>query len=444
MRYYLLFSVLTYILLSSVSCTTTPAESVKDDSPEFSTELLHTANIAVEKDIVHDFFSPPVASRIYLYPNLIAYEILMQGSDKYESLRNILGDFPTIKQCPTENAKELAAVYSFLTVANELVYTNKAIQKEIANLDSLYAEIPELDQIKAYAKEVSLEMITWMKNDGYDLTRNMGEYTLLEQEGNWVPTPPDFLDALEPHWGKIKTLTLDSASQFRSSPPFAYDLTEDSPFKKELLEVYEAVNNKTDSTTEIAKFWDCNPIIVVHDGHLAYSEKKLTPGGHWMNICRAACLKQNKSFEETAFAYTTLSIGLFDAFIGCWDTKYATDYIRPVTVIQNEIDPSWLPILVTPNFPEYTSGHSVVSKVASMMMTNSFGENYAFTDSTEVPYGMPPRSFTSFEHASDEAAISRFYGGIHYKTGIYKGVEQGQEIGTHVLKQLKQLLHETK
>ena len=439
MRFFLFLSIT--ILFGVASCNN---DSLKNEQREtsFSVNLLHRANIAVEKDIVYDFFSPPVASRIYLYPNLIAYEILTQNSKRHASLKSVISDFPNIPFYNDTETKELAAIYSFLEIANELVYTNKNIQAEIANLDSIYASIPKLNELKKYSKDVSELLISWMNKDGYNETRNMGDYTLLGVKGTWKPTPPDFLDALEPNWNKIRPLTLDSSSQFQSLPPFPYDLSDDSEFKKELLEVYEAVNTKTDSTTEIAKFWDCNPIIVVHDGHLAYSEKKLTPGGHWMNICRAASIEANTNFEETSYAYTSLCIGMFDAFISCWDTKYATHYIRPVTVIKDEIDPSWLPILVTPNFPEYTSGHSVVSKVAAMMLTNSFGENYAFTDSTEVPYGMPSRSFTSFEHASDEAAISRFYGGIHYKTGIYKGVEQGKEIGENALVKLKKLTNE--
>jgi hypothetical protein len=408
-----------------------------------SANELHTANISLEKDIVHDFFSPPVASRIYLYPNLIAYEVLTQKTDKYASLQAIFSDFPVIHKYDSEKTRPLAALYCFYAVANELVYTNKNLLLEIARLDSTYADLPELSKIKKYTKEVSKQLFSWMKEDGYDLTRNMGDYTLLKTKGSWKPTPPDFLDALEPNWGKMRPLVLDSASQFRSVPPILYDLSENSEFKKELLEVYEIVKNKTATTIEIAKFWDCNPIIVVHNGHFAYSEKKLTPGGHWMNICRSAAINTKQDIEATAYAYTSLSIGVFDAFIVCWDTKYATDYIRPVTVIQNEMDPGWSTILVTPNFPEYTRGHSVVSKVASMTLTAFFGENYAFTDSTEVPYGMPPRSFKSFQDASDEAAISRFYGGIHYKTGVYKGVEQGELIGNVVLKKLKKLKNET-
>ena len=158
-----------------------------------------------------------------------------------------------------------------------------------------------------------------------------------------------------------------------------------------------------------------------------------------MNIFRTAALKENLELMEVSYAYTSLCIGMFDAFISCWEAKYTTNYIRPITVIQNQIDASWNPILYTPNFPEYPSGHSVVSRSASTVLTHIFGDNYAFIDSTEAPYGMPPRSFTSFYDASDEAAVSRLYGGIHYKPAIYNGIEQGNKVGKHVVSKIKTL-----
>jgi hypothetical protein len=277
----------------------------------------------------------------------------------------------------------------------------------------------------------------WVNTDNYLETRNAGDYELKEEIGSWLPTPPDYLDALEPHWSSIRPIFLDSANQFRPINPTKYDLTPGSQFHTELMEVYDVVNNRTDSMETVAKFWDCNPIVMKHQGHITFSEKKLTPGGHWFNIGRMACEKEELNLLETAYVYAGLSIGIFDAFISCWDGKYVTNYIRPVTVIQNHIDPSWSAILVTPNFPEYTSGHSVVSRSASTVLTHFFGDNYAFIDSTEVPYGMPPRSFPSFQAASDEAAISRLYGGIHFAPAIDLGVEQGAQVGQLTTSHLK-------
>jgi hypothetical protein len=417
--------------------------SCKDSTPEkkdnISYSYLHNVNIALEQDIVHDFFSPPVASRIYLYPNLLVYEVMSDKDTSYSSLTTIFKGFPTFPQYKNNKGHKIAALYGFLKVARQLVYTTKHIDHELHKLDSIFESHPEIEAVKIFSDEVSELMITWLKKDNYNETRNMGDYQLLNQEDSWIPTGPDYMDALEPHWSKIRPMTLDSASQFAPPPPTKYDMTIGSQYYNELMEVYNVVNAKTASTEAIAKFWDCNPIISRHEGHITYSEKKLTPGGHWMNIFRTAALKENLELMEVSYAYTSLCIGMFDAFISCWEAKYTTNYIRPITVIQNQIDASWNPILYTPNFPEYPSGHSVVSRSASTVLTHIFGDNYAFIDSTEAPYGMPPRSFTSFYDASDEAAVSRLYGGIHYKPAIYDGIEQGNKVGKHVVSKIKTL-----
>ena len=159
-----------------------------------------------------------------------------------------------------------------------------------------------------------------------------------------------------------------------------------------------------------------------------YATKKITPGGHWIGIVGIAARKANSSYIETVEAYALTSIALFDGFISCWDEKYRSILIRPETVINEEIDPDWLPYLQTPPFPEYTSGHSVISTSAAVMLTSIYGENFSFNDSTEVIYGLPVRNFDSFIDASSEAAISRLYGGIPYMPAIPEGVSQGKKV----------------
>ncbi len=414
-------------------------DQIQKEQISVDASWLHQANIVLEQDIVHDFFSPPVASRIYLYPNLTAYELISKNTDQYHSLITVIDDFPVFPELKNKEMTEIAAVYSFLLVGRELVYTSNHIDEELEKLDSIYANQPLFEETKKYCEEVSQIMKNWLKEDQYNETRNMGDYVLLKEEDSWVPTPPDYMEALEPHWEKIRPVTLDSANQFFPQYPTEYSMDKTSLFYEELMEVYDAVKVRTDSTEAIAKFWDCNPIILMHKGHITYSEKKLTPGGHWFNIARMAAERENLNMEETAYMYASLSIGIFDAFISCWQAKYATNYIRPVTVIQNKIDPTWSPILITPNFPEYPSGHSVVSRSAATILTEQFGGEFSFIDSTEAPYGMPPRSFNSFIEASDEAAISRLYGGIHYAPAIYNGVKQGGQVGEHVLKTIHKL-----
>ena len=122
-----------------------------------------------------------------------------------------------------------------------------------------------------------------------------------------------------------------------------------------------------------------------------------------------------------------------EGFISCWDEKYRSNRIRPETAIRKYVDPNWQPLLQTPPFPEYLSGHSVVSSASAVILTNFFGDNFSFTDSVEVTYGLAPRKFTSFHQAAQEAAISRFYGGIHFMDAINNGLTQGTKVGEWVL-----------
>jgi hypothetical protein len=172
------------------------------------------------------------------------------------------------------------------------------------------------------------------------------------------------------------------------------------------------------------------------NGHVMYASKKISPGGHWMNITRLACQKTGAGVMQSLETYACLSITISDAFISCWDEKYRSLVIRPETYINKYIDGSWMPFLQTPPFPEYTSGHSVLSTASAVILTRIFGQNFSYTDSTEVEFGIAPRHFDSFEQAADEAAISRFYGGIHYMPSIVNGAEEGKQIGIFMTKKI--------
>ena len=244
------------------------------------------------------------------------------------------------------------------------------------------------------------------------------------------------MDGIEPSWNQIRTLVIDSSSQFSPKPPLPFDLTFGSPFQNQLQEVYNVGQTLTTEQINIASFWDCNPYVTYHKGHAMFATKKITPGGHWMGITAIASEKANNSFEQTVSAFTEVSIALFDAFISCWDTKWNTLVVRPETLINKYYDEDWLPVLQTPPFPEYTSGHSVISKASAVVLTKLYGDHFPFEDTTEIKYGLPSRFFDSFHQAADEAAISRLYGGIHYRMAIEQGVVQGEKVGEFIASNL--------
>ena len=151
-----------------------------------------------------------------------------------------------------------------------------------------------------------------------------------------------------------------------------------------------------------------------------------------MGIAKNLCQITQADFEKTLLTYASITSAMFDCIISCWHTKYTEELIRPVTYINRYIDETWQPFIQTPPFPEYTSGHSVVSGCSSSILNELFPE-VAFVDYTEVEFGLPARKFSSVHEAGEEASLSRYYGGIHYKFGIDNGLAQGRKIGKHVL-----------
>jgi hypothetical protein len=283
-----------------------------------------------------------------------------------------------------------------------------------------------------YGEAVAKHVLAWADKDNYKQTRTFPKYTVLKETRAWKPTPPDYMEGIEPHWNKIRPFVIDSANQFIPNPPTPFDLTEGSKFYTEMMEVYHAVKDGDKEKEAIASFWDCNPFVSHHKGHAMFATKKITPGGHWMGITSIATKGANSNLMETVNAYTRVSMALADGFIVCWDEKWRSILVRPETVINEFIDENWVPLLQTPPFPEHTSGHSVISTAAAVVLTDLYGENFNFVDSTEVEFGLPIRNFQSFRQACEEAAISRLYGGIHYMPAITEGILQGEKVGEFI------------
>lgn len=404
-------------------------------------EMLHRSVQQLTDVMVHDIFSPPVASRIYAYPSVAAYEVLAQEDAAYQSLAGQLQGLAPLPAAQEEVYAPLVAVNAYLTVGKALIFTEEKI---VSFEGTLYQEFLDagLDQERfdaslRYGEQVAAHILAWAKEDKYRETRTFPKFTVSDDPSRWQPTPPVYMDAIEPHWSKIRTFVIDSAAQFAPELPTPYDLEKGSPFYEEILEVYETGNQLSDEEREIAAFWDCNPYVAHLQGHVMYASKKITPGGHWIGITKIATRKAGLDMMATAMTYAKVSVTMADAFISCWDEKYRSNLIRPETLINKYIDEDWKPALQTPPFPEYTSGHSVVSGSASVALTSILGESFHFVDSTEVKYGLPVREFDSFTAAAEEAAISRLYGGIHYMPAIENGITQGKALGSYVSEKLR-------
>jgi hypothetical protein len=428
------------VLVLLISCTTQKKDwKATTQNPEF----IHSSVKQVTDVIVHDIFSPPVASRIYAYMSIAGYEAAIHQDAKYASLAGQLTGFETPPK--PEDGKEysysLAAVQAMLKVGRTLVFSE---DKMDVFYDSIMNEfknsgMPEdvFERSTAYGKAVADHVIAWSGKDNYKQMRSFPKYSIEDSPATWKPTPPAYMDAVEPHWNKIRPFAIDSAKQFKPVPPTPFSIDKKSQFYKEAEEVYQMGKNLTDEQRQIASFWDCNPFVMNVKGHVMFATKKISPGGHWMNITHVACKKASADFVQAAEAYVRVSIALIDGFISCWDEKYRSRVIRPESYINQYIDEDWVPLLQTPPFPEYTSGHSVISGASAVTLTSLFGDNFTFLDSTEIEFGLTARNFTSFIQASEEAAISRMYGGIHYRPAVDNGMVEGRALGNYILQKIK-------
>lgn len=406
----------------------------------------HTTVDQITDVIVHDIFSPPVASRIYAYCNIAAYEIIVQGKTNFQSFAEKFKNFTPIPKVDTTKQVNLhlAALVAHLEIGKQLTFSEERIKRYQDSLYQVWQNQNEVSFVnsKEYGIKVAQHLEQWMNTDNYKETRSMPKYSVYSDDlSRWQPTPPSYMSGIEPHWAKIRPFAIDSASQFKPERYPEFSLEENSVFLEELMEVYDVKlemeeNQEKGKKLEIAQFWDCNPYVTVQRGHLMFATKKITPGAHWIGICKIASEKSNLDFEESVYAYTTTSLAIADAFISCWDEKYRSNLIRPETLINQYVDKNWSPVLQTPPFPEYPSGHSVISGAAATMLTQLFGEGFSFLDTSEEDYGLPARSFTSFNQAAKEAAISRLYGGIHYRFAIEEGLIQGNNLGDFIVQAL--------
>lgn len=409
----------------------------------YADQLFHVTEV-----MVTDVASPPVAARIYAYSNLAAYQTILESGGNFRQ-----GEIPSIFQVerlekspsPTKlESPEFTAIYAMLLVGEKVMpsgYLLKEKQKAWQDwgLKSKVVNKKNLETHLDFAKAISIQVLELAKSDGYIQLTALNRYTPKEGEGFWYPTPPAYMAAVEPEWRMIRTFFLENKEEFGPAPMAEFDLNMGSSFQKQLQEVYEVTQNLTEEQKLIANFWDCNPFKVEFSGHMAIGVKKISPGGHWIGITGISATQKNLSFSETAYIHALVAMTLHDAFVSCWKAKYETNRIRPETVINEKLDSKWKPLLQTPPFPEYTSGHSVISTAAAEILTSYFGDGFEFLDTSEVYFGLPEREFKSFHQAAAEAAISRLYGGIHFRDAIENGVIQGRNIGASIRKKIEKL-----
>lgn len=379
----------------------------------------------------------PAASRVYAYTSIALYEGLVNGMPANFSIG---GQISSLSLLPYP---EDGLVYDFPAVANESIATVVTGLFEEADADD--GTFTRIDAMREQQLELRLEtieeeivdrsvelgqaigekLLDWIASDNYGPTRKLVYELPTGDDALWVETT-EGATALEPFWGTIRPFGLGYPEQCNEPIRLDFSNEPDSTFYKQASEVLETSDNLTDEQREIARFWVDTP------GPTG------APSGHWMLIATQFAEQENLTLDRAAEMYTLLSMSIADAFISAWDTKYKVNLVRPVTYINRNLRRNWAPYIESPPFPEYPSGHSVGSGAAQEVLTTMFGQ-VAFTDRTPIINGHEniQRSFTSFEAAANEAAISRLYGGIHYRAAIELGLRQGRCVGQAVLNNVR-------
>lgn len=385
MRFLVVYPIRNLIIAGCIVSFIASCHSKADYNKVFNNPLLYSNTVhQLNTVVMGNNFGPIVASRNYLYSTVAGYEVIAAGHpDAYRSLAGQLHGLDAVPK-PEANKKinyELASLLAFCKLGEAVTFPEGSMREYTDSLKNLAKEhgMPSdiFENSVAYADTVASAIMRWSKKDKYLETRGAPEYTVIDSPGRWVPTPPAYTSAMEPHWSTIRYVVMDSIDQFIPPPPDTFNVTDkNSSYYKEVKLIQNKVDSLTTEEAFIADFWDDNPFKLNVSGHLMFGTKKFSPGGHWMSIAGIAAKQADADFPTTVTAHAKTAIALFDAFIQCWNIKYIYNTVRPETVINKYFDPNWRPHLQTPPFPEYTCGHCTISAAAAEALTSVFGDHF--------------------------------------------------------------------
>lgn len=434
---------------------TAPASPTSAASPDLPTAPAAKPAAAHGADVATEWFdlalqltqqtpgmSPPVAARALAYLGVTLYESVVPGMPGHRSLAGQLNELQSLPWAqPDETLHWPTVAHAALASMTRMMFPHASAEHK-ARIDLLERSLPlklardfDPQQVNAdmrtrsetFGKLMAMAIMTWARTDGGHeawgpLRRHQANYVPPSGAGQWSPTPPNFAPALLPGWGEVRPFVLADATACPAPPPPPYSEQPGSAFQRETEEVYRISQAATQAQRQVALYWADDPL------------KTPTPAGHWTHIATDQLRARSTSLARAAEVYARLHLAMADAFIATWKTKYTVNLLRPVTAVQLTLDSQWVPSLMhTPPFPEYPSGHSVLSSAAAGVLEAEFGAQTRFTDNAHNDRGWGPRSFASFRAAADEAAASRLYAGIHFRSGIEGGKVQGRCVSGKVL-----------
>mgnify|MGYP005851913445 CR=1 FL=1 len=418
-------------------------------------ELIHKLNQQLTFAISYDKFTPPPSSRIYAYANVAASEVVAQYErETYRSLAGQLKELTPAPMCQacSKGCLDYAIASAFIETASGLIFHReefaasawRVIQSTLSRMPGQPAGQSAAFQLSAeqqqaidYGKQVAAHILAWASNDRYLQRTALPRYQpKFKDPSKWITTPPSYFDALEPNWSSTRTWVLKSPGEITCMPhnPFSTDTA--SAFWKEVKEVYELSKKVNSEEENLAWFWDDNCKATEYSGHFAGMTFKQTPVGHWIAITAEVCRVKRIPLQQAVVMYAHVAVAMADAIHATWFEKYRSELVRPVTYIQRHMDALWMPLLETPQFPEHPSGHGAISAAAAVVLAHYVGDAVTYTDSSTISYGREPKVYHSLLKAAYDAAFSRFYGGIHYRTGCIAGHELGKKVGAVVVNRI--------
>jgi hypothetical protein len=399
---------------AALAAAALPTASPDDHGGAFVADWMELHAALVQRELL----SPPVASRLFAYSGLALHE----GAAAAGALTSMAPqlDGLTISEVPDDLDPEVTAVASVTRLTVRFLPGSEAGRAA----ESLEAQLTErrggderIDRSRRAGRQIADDIAAWSDRDGYDAVAGR-PYDPPVGPGLWEPTLPGYARALEPHWGELRPFAASPAACPVAPPvPFSDDL--DSEFGRQAMAAWDADQSLTDEQRAIARYWNDRP------------GATSTPPGHWVEIAALQVRERQLPLEDAARTYALVGVSVADAFIVNWAVKYRDNVVRPITYLREHMNPDWYPLLPTPPFPEYPSGHSTVSAASAALLTALFGDG-PFVDASRAE----PRSFGSFADAAEEAAISRLYGGIHYPMAIEAGLDQGTCVGEAVWERL--------
>jgi hypothetical protein len=377
--------------------------------------------------------SPTNAARIYNYCALAMYEAVAPHTTTLRSLGGQLNGLGMLPKPPKGRVDAPCVLGGAVATVADHLFTAASGPSRQRLADTMTGQLASrraagvplgvIDVSTEHGRRIGRSLVAWMSTDGQAATVGR-PYTPILGPDKWRPTPPNFGIAIEPYWSEVRPMVLRGAAEVAPVPHVAFSTEPGSPFYEQAMHTYVTEESTTADQRAIALYWRDNPVT------------SGLPSGHWMSVVREVSQQHGLSLSQTVEAYARAGVALHDAFLNCWTWKYRYNLLRPVTYVHQHIDPAWVTNVNTPQFPEYTSGHSVASRAVSTVLTELLGQR-SFVDTARAVPGQPSRTFGSFHEAADMAAISRLYGGIHYLMAIENGMAQGDEIGALVVDRLQ-------